>query len=170
MAANNAGSTTTADYLWPLMRLTDLYLLYAEAINEAEGPSGPNSADLFRYIDDVRAKNGLEGVKESYARYAVGTVADKYATQSGMRDIIRRERLIELSLEGHRFWDIRRWKIAPAEYAKKIAGFTVNSTNVRDYYTPLTFMEQNFAIRDYFWPVRTSFIEQNPNIVQNIGW
>jgi hypothetical protein len=170
MALNNSGSIMAADYLWPMMRLPDLYLLYAEAINEAEGPNGPNSADLFRYIDDVRAKNGLEGVKESYARYAVGTVADKYATQSGMREIIRRERLIELSFEGHRFWDIRRWKTAPAEYAKKITGFTVNGGNIRDYYTPLTFMEQNFAIRDYFWPVRTSYIEQNPNIVQNIGW
>jgi hypothetical protein len=170
MVSNNGSSVTAADYLWPLMRLSDLYLLYAEAINEAEGPNGPNSADLFGYIDNVRAKNGLEGVKDSYAKYAVGTAADKYTTQSGMREIIRRERLIELSLEGHRFWDIRRWKTAPEEYAQKWTGLTVNGSNIREYYTPFTFMDLNFAIRDYFWPVRTGYIEQNPNIVQNIGW
>jgi hypothetical protein len=171
VALNNSASLSVTDYLWPLIRLSDLYLLYAEAINESEGPNGPNSADLFFHIDAVRAKNGLKGVKESWSsEYAITAAVDKYKTQSGMREIIRRERLIELSLEGHRFWDIRRWKIAPAEYAKKITGLNIRSNNIAEYYTPVTFMEQTFAIRDYFWPIRTSNIEQNPNLVQNLYW
>jgi hypothetical protein len=170
VATNNASQLSYNDYLWPMMRLTDLYLLYAEAINEAEGPNGPNGVEMFVYIDAVRKKNGLKGVKDSWSNYAISTAADKYTTQSGMREIIRRERLIELSLEGHRFWDIRRWKTAPGEYAKNIKGLKVRSRNVREYYTIITLMEQNFSIRDYFWPIRLSYIEQNPNLVQNIGW
>jgi hypothetical protein len=126
---------------------------------------------LFHYIDTVRAKNGLKGVKESWSsENVIPEAVDKYNTQSGMKDIIRRERLIELSLEGHRFWDIRRWKIAPAEYAKKITGLKVRSRSIREYYTVITLMEQNFAIRDYFWPISVTNIEQNPNLVQNLYW
>jgi hypothetical protein len=169
-ATSNASQVSSNSYLWPMIRLTDLYLLYAEAINEAEGPNGPNSVEMFANIDAVREKNGLKGVKYSWDNYAISTDANKYTTQSGMREIIQRERLIELSLEGHRFWDIRRWKTAPAEYAKNIKGLKVRSRNVREYYTVITLMEQNFSIRDYFWPIRLSYLEENPNLVQNTGW
>jgi hypothetical protein len=155
------------NYPWPVIRLADLYLLYAEAINEAEGPNGANSADMFQYIDLVREKAGLDGVKYSWNTY---TDNKKYENQEGMRAIIHRERLIELSLEGQRFWDLRRWKEAPAEYAKNIEGFKVNAGRPEDYYQRMLIARQEFLIRDYFWPIQISVIEENPNMVQNIGW
>lgn len=154
-------------YPWPILRLADLYLLYAEAINESEGPTGANSANLFEYIDRVREKAGLEGVKTSWDTY---TTTKKYENQTGMRQIIHRERLIELSLEGHRFWDLRRWKEAPDEYEKNIMGFKVKEKSPQAFYQPVVVARQSFSIRDYFWPIATDIIEQNPNIVQNIGW
>lgn len=171
-AINNISSPS---YAWPIMRLSDLYLLYAEAINEAEGPAGANSADLFHYIDLVRARAGLQGVKESWDNY---TNNQKYTTQAGMREIIQRERLIELAFEGHRFWDIRRWKTAPSEYHTPLKGWnmmvsTIDGTEEevnRMMYQPQLLAEQKFGIRDYFWPIKTSDIEANPNLVQNIGW
>src|SRR5690606_15885839 len=147
-AINNISSPS---YAWPIMRLSDLYLLYAEAINEAEGPAGANSADLFHYIDLVRARAGLQGVKESWDNY---TNNQKYTTQAGMREIIQTERLIELAFEGHRFWDIRRWKTAPNEYHTPLRGWnmlvsTIDGTDEevnRMMYQPQLLLEQKFEI------------------------
>jgi len=155
-------------YPWPMIRLADLYLLYAEAINESEGPNGANSSDLFFYLDEVRNRAGLPEVKEAWDEYS--SKPGFYNTQSGMRDIIHRERLIELSFEGQRFWDLRRWKKAPEEYQKGIYGFKVTASKPEDYYQKLLIFDQKFSLKDYFWPIQTGVIEQNPNIIQNIGW
>ncbi len=155
-------------YPWPMIRLADLYLLYAEAINESEGPNGASSNDLFFYLDEVRKRAGLPEVKEAWDDYS--SRPGFYNTQSGMRDIIHRERLIELSFEGQRFWDLRRWKKAPEEYQKGIYGFKVTASKPEDYYQKLLIFDQKFSLKDYFWPIQTGVIEQNPNIIQNIGW
>jgi hypothetical protein len=172
---NAINSISSPRYAWPVMRLSDLYLLYAEAINEAEGPNGAGSAEMFGHIDLVRARAGLKGVKESWDTY---TNNPKYTTQAGMRQIIQQERMIELSFEGHRFWDVRRWKTAPAVYHTPLQGWfmTVSAMDGteeevnRIMYTPQFLLETKFGSRDYFWPIRTGDIEVNPNLVQNIGW
>jgi len=160
-------SYSHTSYPIPIMRLSDLYLLYAEAINEAEGPNGANSVELFEYIDRVRIHAGLKGVKESWDNYANNT---KYNTQAGMREIIQQERMIELVFEGQRFWDIRRWKTAPNIYQTNILGWNTMEYEDVLYYQPVFVYKQSFGIRDYFWPIKNSDITQNPNLVQNIGW
>jgi hypothetical protein len=87
-----------------------------------------------------------------------------------MRSIIHRERLIELSLEGQRFWDLRRWKEAPDEYAKGIEGYKVTESAPAKFYQRIVLAKQTFSIKDYFWPIETGLTEQNTNLVQNIGW
>lgn len=172
---NAINSISSPSYAWPTMRLSDLYLLYAEAINEAEGPNGANSATMFEYIDRVRERAGLKGVKESWNTYTNNT---KYNNQTGMREIIQQERMIELCFEGQRFWDVRRWKTAPNVYATPLQGWNMMVSIIdgteeevnRIMYQPQLLLEQKFGIRDYFWPIRTSDIEVNPNLVQNIGW
>jgi hypothetical protein len=163
----NMSGYTIVDYPWPVMRLGDLYLLYAEALNESEGPGGPNSGEIFKYIDLVREKAGLEGVKYSWDNY---TNTKKYENQSGLRQIIHRERLIELSLEGQRFWDLRRWKEAPDEFAKDIVGYSLYEDDPAKFYQRVILAKQSYPVKNYFWPIRTSYIENNPNLVQNIGW
>lgn len=155
-------------YPWPIIRLADLYLLYSEAINEAEGPNGPHSNDLFTYIDLVRERANIPNVKTAWDTFS--NAPGKYTTQAGMREIIHRERLIELSFEGQRYWDLRRWKEAPAEYAKGIYGYKVTASKPSDYYQLIKLSNQTFGLKDYFWPIQTSLIEQNPNLVQNLGW
>ena len=163
-------SWTTHTYQWNVMRLADLYLLYAEAINELEGPDGPSSAEMFKYIDLVRERAGIPGVKEAWDNYSDSP--GYYSTQYGMRQIIHRERLIELAFEGQRFWDLRRWKEAPAQWDENVCGWNVNKQSVKEqYYTSRElFKMPSFTIKDYFWPIANSDIEQNPNLVQNIGW
>ena len=163
-----ANSATAYWFPWPIIRLTDLYLLYAEAINEAEGPNGEHKDDLFKYLNAVRARAGIPDVKTSWDTKS--NSPGYYNTQYGMRDIIHRERLIELCFESQRFWDIRRWKEAANEYQKGIYGFTVIGSNPEDYYARRLVAAQTFGLKDYFWPIYTYYLERNPNLVQNLGW
>ena len=167
MPANNQ-PVSTYYYPWPELRLADLYLLYAEAINEAEGPTGAHSQEMFAAIDSVRSRANIPDVRTAWDNYS--TSPGKYGTQAGMREIIHQERMIELCFESQRFYDLRRWKEAPTEYAKHIYGFTITGFNPEDYYKKLLIYEQPFTLRDYFWPISTYDMEHDINLVQNLGW
>src|SRR5690606_30902641 len=138
-------------YPWPMFRLADLYLLYAEAINESEGVNGIHGEDLFHYLNLVRSRARIPDVKTSWDVYS--NAPGKYNTQAGMREIIRRERLIELSFESQRFWDLKRWKTAPVEYSKDIYGFKILASSPEEYYQPILLSKQTFSLKDYFWPI-----------------
>jgi starch-binding outer membrane protein, SusD/RagB family len=157
--------TTWKQYPWPEIRLADLYLLYAEALNEVE----PASNTAIQYIDKIRQRAGLKGVVESWTNYSNNP--GKYASQQGLREIIHRERLIELAFEGHRFWDLRRWKKAYSELNKDITGWTIlGKTNETYYKERLVFSQRFMAPRDYFWPIGNYDIRRNPLLVENPGW
>ena len=153
---------------WPIIRLTDLYLLYAEAINEAEGPGGPHKEDLFHYLNAIRERAGIPDVETSWDEYSNNP--GYYNSQYGMRSIIHTERLIELCFESQRFWDLRRWQEAANEYQKGIYGFTISGSAPEDYYTRRLVAAQTFGLKDYFWPISNYYLERNPNLVQNLGW
>lgn len=155
-------------YPWPLFRLSDLYLMYAEAINEVEGPNGAHSADLFRALDAIRARAGLKGVKEAWTLSS--KLPDKFETQEGMRDIVRQERTIELMFEGHRIWDLKRWKTAPLELNKAFRGWDTEKSTIEEFYKPQTVFQLSFSLKDYFWPIGDYTIQVNNNLVQNLGW
>ena len=155
-------------FAFPMIRLSDLYLLYAECINEAEGPDGPHSAELFARLNAIRERAGIPTVEDSWENHSNNS--NYYKSKEGMRDIIHKERLNELCFESQRFWDLRRWKEAPAEYQKGIYGWTVTGSTPEDYYVKKFISSQDFGLKNYFWPIATSYIEVNPNLVQNIGW
>jgi hypothetical protein len=158
-------AATSENYPWPMFRLADLYLLYAEALNEASGPS----AEAFLYLDKVRTRAGLRGVQESWNQYS--TAPEKPSFKEGLRAIIHQERLIEMAFEGSRLWDLRRWKDAAAELNKPITGWDRTQGAPADYYRVVNIFSQKFiAPRDYFWPIREYEISVNPRLVQNIGW
>jgi len=152
------------DYAWPEMRLADLYLLYAEALNEAEGPV----PEAFDYIDKVRARAGLKTVQQSWAAFSLQP--GKYQTKDGFRQIIQQERLIELALEGSRFWDLRRWKKSFEELNKPVMGWDVDQDNAAYYYRPHLLYKQIFKTREYFWPLDYWDLLGNKRLVQNPGW
>ena len=157
--------TTWKQYPWPEIRLADLYLMYAEALNEVEG----GSATAIQFIDKVRQRGGLKGVVESWTNYSNNP--GKYATQSGLREIIHRERLIELAFEGQRFWDLRRWKKAFEEMNKDITGWTILGKTTDAYYKErLVFSQRFIAPRDYLWPIGIYDTRRNPKLVENPGW
>ncbi len=159
------GSTyTIRQYPWPVMRLADLYLLYSESLNEAYGPS----EDAYQWINLVRERAGLPTVQESWSQFS--KYPDKYKTKEGFREIIQQERLIELAFEGHRFWDLRRWKLAQNELNKPITGWDIEQKDAAVYYRERVLYKQTFLVRDYFWPIKEDNLIVNTNLVQNPGW
>lgn len=161
------GNTTAGvvEYAWPEIRLAEIYLMYAEALNEAEGPV----ADVHLYLNKVRSRAGLESVEASWRKYS--TNPTKPDTKEGMREIIRRERLIELALEGHRYWDLLRWKLATDYFNQPITGWDVSQSDTEAYYQVKTIYNRTFvAPRDYFNPIPNSEMNVNGNLIQNPGW
>lgn len=151
------------NYAFPLIRLSDLYLMYSEALNESL--SSPND-DVYKYIDLVRKRAGLKGVKDAWKAFS--KYPDKPNTREGMREIIRMERLNELACEGKRFWDLRRWKI---ELPKEIKGWNVKGETAETFYRVTQLFERpKYTYKDFLWPLQTSTIQRNPNLVQNPGW
>lgn len=160
-----ADAFVTEFYPWPIIRLADIYLLYAECLNEAYGPS----TEVYTNIDIVRERAGLNGVVASWGAYSNNP--SKPSTKEGLRDIIHQERLIELAFEGHRFWDLRRWLKAPDYLSNSdILGWDVQQETAELYYRILTVGETKFGQKDYFWPISEGDIIQNPNLDQAPGW
>ena len=157
-------SITVTRYPFPIYRLADLYLLYAEAQNEANGPG----AEAYAYIDSVRNRAGLENVVASWAKYSNKPALP--TSKSGLRQIIQRERMIELAFEGKRFWDLRRWLLAETEMNKPVTGWNINSETRESYYVPRTLYLPRFTPRDYLWPIRKDYLLTNPALVQAPGW
>lgn len=159
------GSTFTREsYPWPVIKLNDLYLLYAEALNEVNGPSD----EIYLYLDKIRARAGLPGVEEAWNNYSVNP--NKYKTQEGLREIIHRERTIELMFEGQRFWDLRRWKKAVNELNRPITGWDLEQETAQGYFREKMVYNMTFRTRDYLWPLNENTILANPTLVQNPGW
>ncbi|MEN6455587.1 MAG: RagB/SusD family nutrient uptake outer membrane protein [Prolixibacteraceae bacterium] len=153
-----------ADYQFPLIRMADLYLLYAEALNEVK--TTPDD-EVYQLIDKVRNRAGLKGVLESW-QHSVNP--GKPATKEGMREIIRTERQIELMYEGQRFFDLRRWYVAETYMNGPVTGWQVFGTTPENYYKETILFNRNYKLRDYFWPIRESDLLINPNLVQSYGW
>lgn len=157
-------TSTAVNYPWPMMRLSDLYLLYAEALNEFSGPS----ETVYHLIDTIRAKAGLKGVVESWKNFSKNP--GKPTTKEGLREIIHRERRIELAFEGQAGWDLRRWKELQNVLSDPIQGWNIYEEDAPGYYRPRTIYTPEFGNKDYLWPVRDHDLIVNPKLIQNPGW
>lgn len=170
---------TPEGYPWPVIRLANLYLMYAEALNEADD-SQASRDEAISYIDKIRKRAGLMkivngrrttellGLKEAWATYTAEK--NKPNSQIGLREIIRQERLIELAFEGQRFWDLRRWKLAANYLNAPITGWNIEGETAAEYYKEREVYQQTFQLRDYFWPIVKRELSANKNLVQNYGW
>lgn len=154
----------TSPFRLPLIRLAGLYLLYAEALNEVNGPT----TEVFSYIDKVRQRAGLQGVQASWTNFSKNP--NKFSTKDGLRQIIHQERRIELCFEGQSGWDLRRWKELQAVLTAPIQGWSINNPDAINYYRPTTQFIPVFGLKDYLWPIKSYDLVVNPNLVQNPYW
>jgi len=162
----SAAGVTVESYPWPVMRLADLMLLYAEALNESN-----QGAQALPILNEIRARAGLASVESSWSNFAKAQFKTKYTTVEGLRNIIRQERGIEMAFEGSRFWDLRRWKTALHSLNGPIYTWNISRDNFVDYNQRIIDYNQTFtAPRDYLWPISDRELQINPSLVQNTGW
>ncbi|HTD93420.1 MAG TPA: RagB/SusD family nutrient uptake outer membrane protein [Chitinophagaceae bacterium] len=148
----------------PMMRLAGLYLFYAEALNEVNGPS----PEVYNYIDRVRTRASLPGVQATWAAWSNNP--GKVNTKNGLRQIIHQERRIELCFEAQSGWDLRRWKELQGVLSNPMQGWSIYETEAVNYYRPRTLIVPVFGLRDYLWPIKNDALIVNPNLVQNPYW
>ena len=160
--------STIKGYSFPIIRLSDLYLMYSEALNETK--AAPDS-EVYEYIQRVRTRAGLDeggDILSTWQMYS--TNPSKPMTKDGMRKIIHQERMIELALEGHRYWDLKRWKLATEYFNKPIQGWNIFRSDVEGFYEVENIFYRNFSTKDYLWPISQNELLRNPNLIQNPGW
>ncbi len=171
-AAERQVPNSQEGYDYPVIRLAEVYLNYAEALFERNGVI--SDADLDKSLNKVRNR-----VNASMPKLSNAFVSDNGLD---MREEIRRERAIELQGEGFRMDDLKRWYIAHIELLKPLLGVRWKGTEFETKYTnppaltadgdvladPAT--ERKFSEKNYLIPIPTNQIQLNTNLKQNPGW
>jgi hypothetical protein len=154
---NYAGQgRSDGDYSFPVMRLADVYLMYAEATNEVSGPQ----ADAIELVNRIRHRGNLPPLN-----------ADKTGSQEAFFNAIEQERIIELLGEGHRGFDLRRWRalerVWNPPYSDGVWRIDTHGANRQRYY-------QNSSERvyeqAYIFRIPPGERDRNPNLTQNTPW
>ena len=151
---------------WILIRFAEVLLNYAEAANEAFGPEAKPVLGSTAAVRSAREAINLVRARAGQPAISAGI------SQSQLRDRIRNERRVELAFEEHRFFDVRRWKIAEQTETLPLGGMRVTVTG------PGTFNYQRFNVEPrvfltkmYLYPIPFSEIaKSNGLIIQNQGW
>ncbi len=142
-------------------RYAEVLLNYAEAQNEAVGPD----QSVYDAINAVRQRPGTDLPALSSGM-----------SQDEMRAAIKHERRIELVFEGHRLYDLWRWKDAMTEMNKDLHGMKITNTNPEDnsgvwVYEKVSLNHPHvFTQNMYFCPIQQSAMDQNPKLIQNWGY
>ena len=154
-------------YPYPIMRMADLYLMKAEALNEYnEGPT----PEVYAAINKVRRRAGIPDVETVWADQTLAKTFDKHKTLEGMRDIILHERSVELAFEGSRFWDMIRHLRAPAEFSLPVWGWAYTGSNSSSFFILSPKQHRRFQIKDCLWPIPVNEMNTNSRLIQNPGW
>ncbi|GHT25544.1 starch-binding protein [Bacteroidia bacterium] len=161
-------SRTVVVYPIPIVRLADLYLMKAEALNETL--DAPND-EVYESVDKVRRRAGIPTVKEAYSgSFVTDAARNKHLNKDDMRDIIAHERKVEFAFEGHIFWDMLRTKKAIQEFNDPVMGWDKLATNAEDFFKLKLCQPRMFTLRDCLWPLPTSELNKNKQLIQNPGW
>ena len=110
-------------------------------------------------------------VEEAWENAALAKTPNKHKTQEGLREIIKQERRIELAFEGHRNFDVRRWKEADKYFNIPVTGWSVDGSTTNTFYIVKTVGQRSFITPcDYLHPIKYSEMIVNSNLVQSPGW
>ena len=176
--ATGADFTGATRYVYPAFRLAEIYLNYAEACNEKPER---NVAEAVRYLDLVRARSGLNGIREAYpeinfdAPDAAFTISGVTKTgKEWLRWLILQERWCEFGMEAMRHYDMCRHLRAEDEYPAAAWTLNMASTTYEGVYERVKDLmpmdDADFHYRDYFYPIISSQLAEMVNFTQNPGW
>ncbi len=140
----------------PIIRYAEILLNYAEARNESLGIP---DLKVYAAVEAIRERAGLDP-------FVLPTGLNKVA----MREIIRNERQKELAFEGHRFFDVRRWKLAESLENKQLHGTEPVRTTAGTIYNTINVRKRVFDKRMYLWPIPQSEVAKSLDLIQNPGY
>ena len=144
---------SSSGHVVPLFRLAEIYLNYAEALNECD----PTNPDIALYLNKVRNRASLPNVSA--------------LSQEQMRAVIQHERRVELAFEEHRSWDVRRWKIASSTLGASLMGVQIERKPLGGYtYMPVKVERRLFQPKMYWYPIPQSEVLKLKQWKQNNGW
>jgi starch-binding outer membrane protein, SusD/RagB family len=155
----NPNSTNSQEHYQARIRYTEIFLDYAEAANEAWGPTsgGTHGYSAYDVIKAIRQRAGVGTTNGD--SYLESIKTDKAA----MRTLIHNERRLELCFEGFRFWDLRRWQNSLIETAQ---GMSINSST----YTTIDVEKRTYSDYMNYGPIPYSELLKYNQLVQNKGW
>ena len=164
-------------YVFPAFRLAEVYLTYAESCNEMQER---DADEAIKYIDKVRARAGLIGLKAAYPDIdfngAGGTIGGVTRTgQEWLRWVIRQEKMCEFAFEGsQRHYDAIRTMIAEKEYNMENWTLHVTADNYEDSYERVSNDyiggRSVFQKKDYLFPFGSAQLAEMTNFTQNPEW
>jgi hypothetical protein len=157
-------SSTEQNHLQARIRYTEIFLDYAEAANEAQGPTasvGEAGYSAYDVIKAIRKRAGVGGDADPY-------LEECKASKEKMRELIRNERRLELCFENHRFWDLRRWQANLKETAAGISITTGTDGNLQ--YKKIDVEKRDYKDYMYYGPIPYNEVLKWSNLKQNDGW
>ena len=153
------GTATAKKHYAVHMRYTEMFLNYAEAANEAWGPTGVGTTATYSAKDVIAAIRKRAGITQP------DVYLNTITTPDAMRDLIRNERRLELCFEGFRFWDIRRWGQTMTEAAR---GVNINKNG--NLFSYLDIDPRVYQAYMQYAPLPQVEVLKFPAMEQNAGW
>ena len=146
-------------------RLGEAYLNYAEALNESD----PGNGDILVYLNKIRERAGIRQYTTT------GATDENYIhvdlnDQAEMRKLIRAERRVELSCEGIRYDDLRRWKEAENVLNGDFYGMNFSGRDESSFYVRTPYLKRVYKKAYYWFPIHQSEIDKNDKLVQSPYW
>lgn len=145
-------------------RLGEAYLNYAEALNESD----PGNEEILYYLNKIRERAGIR-------KYTTGDTDENNIhvdlnDQAEMRKLIRAERRVELSCEGIRYDDLRRWKEAENVLNGDFYGMNFSGKDNSSFYVRTPYLKRVYKKAYYWFPIHQSEIDKNDKLVQSPYW
>ena len=145
-------------------RLGEAYLNYAEALNESD----PGNGDILFYLNKIRERAGIR-------QYTTGDTDENFIhvdlnDQAEMRKLIRAERRVELSCEGIRYDDLRRWKEAENVLNGDFYGMNFSGKDQSSFYVRTPYLKRVYKKAYYWFPIHQSEMDKNDKLVQSPYW
>lgn len=158
----NLTQGATAQHNWVAYRYAEVLLNYAEAMNEAYGPSVTPAGF------PMSAKQALQAVRD---RASSNLPAVEAGTVDSFRAAVKHERQVELAFEDHRYWDLIRWNDAMTVLNKPVQGVKVARSGSGYKYTVADVADRVFNVRNNYLPFMRSEIENSGGTLeQNPGY
>ena len=146
---------------WIVIRYAEVLLTLAEAENEA---ASLPPTDCYNQLYALRARAGIDpGTSSTYG-------VPQNMTTVEMRAFIQNEWRIEFAFEEHRYFDIKRWKLAQTVMNQPRTGVSINLTGTTLTFNPITVLNTAFITKQYFHPIPYDEVLKDPNLKQNPGW